>query len=78
VSVCWIERDRGRRAVAGTPPANGRRRIDDSLAVVKFTMSSPAFVEKPTQAGSGPIILNRCLILTRESAASAPRRESRH
>jgi hypothetical protein len=39
VSVLRIERDRGPRAVARTHPANGRRRIDDSLAVVKFTMT---------------------------------------
>jgi hypothetical protein len=31
---CRIERDRGRRAVTCAAPANGGRRIDDSLAVV--------------------------------------------
>jgi hypothetical protein len=34
VSVRRIERNRPRRAVTGTNSANGRRRIEDSLAVV--------------------------------------------
>jgi hypothetical protein len=38
VSVFWIERDRERRAATFASPGHRRRRIDDSLAVMIFTL----------------------------------------